>query len=437
MAQFTYHNANGESRPQERDRVGTDEGPRPSEWWVPAGGRHVYRPVAAVAALVLVTLVLVAVVWRDKARPVVDPSELGEAQVLPIGFKADASGGFVVPAPDLTRIMRKVAPASSGMSASLCLHSLVALGLDARFQDNRIATGRDLLRLFTDDECGRRYFGGPVMVGTRYGLRPVLSPGSEVMNEKHYDQTLGCLAQLGLPLTHPMKFEGKAFTLRDVLRDSIASFELHQSEIEWTAIAYAAYLPPRRAWENKFGETYTFDQLAVELLDRDLSRTSCCGCHVFEAVLALLRVDQEATPILSYPVRIKLDKALESYVSAVLTGQDADGSWGPHWYRNLLTASQRQGLTSGGERAAEARLLATSHIAHLIMFLPERLRVPEGALARSEGWILRTLSGAGDDFIRDHFCPSSHGAWLLRVASGETSPDLSKFPDPPARRPAL
>jgi hypothetical protein len=387
-------------------------------------------------------LTLIAAVGRrdrEYPQPVDARQEVGQSAVSslrpwPTVFFPDASGGRAIPKEDLDRILRKVEPPPSGMPASLCLHALVALGLESKSEGGRFASGRDILRLFTDEESGRGYFGTPLMIGTRYGLRPVVVPTSETIHEKHYDQTLGCLAQLDLPLTLPIRADGKTLALGDVLRDSIACFELPQSEIEWTAIAYASYLPPHRAWVNKFGERYTFDQLADELLRRDLTKASCCGCHIFEAVVTLLRADREVALVLSSGIRRRLDRRMREFVSAALSKQEADGSWGPLWYRELLPAPAARELTVRDDRRTESRLLSTSHLAHILMCLPERSQSTRAALLKSEAWIYRVLKDATPEFIHRNYCPSSHGAWVLRTASNAAAASPATPTGRPQRR---
>ena len=337
----------------------------------------------------------------------------------------EATSGFVAPERELAQILHRVEPLQTGMSASLCLHSLMAHGLDARFENNRIRSGRDLLRLFTDDRFGRAYFGAPVMIRTRYGLRPVTERDATATTEKHYDQTLGCLAQLGLPLSEPILVDGTTGSLRDVLRDSIACFELRQSEIEWTVLAYASYLPPHREWVNKFGERFSFDELASELLNRDLTKASCCGGHVVEAVLTLLKADRSVADVLSPTVRRRLSDRLREFVQAAISEQAADGSWGPRWFHAMSSVREHP---RPDNRRVERRLLATSHIAHWMMYLPDEVRVPRDALHRAHRWLHFTLKDVSPEFVQENFCPCSHGAWVLRENSRLASPDLIVSP---------
>jgi hypothetical protein len=374
---------------------------------------------------------------RGHSRPaeavgrVIDPGSLELVRAEPIVFSPESRLAFAIPEDDLTRILRLVEPFSSGLTSSLCVHILSAHGLDAKFEHNPIASNRELLKVFTDDAIGRARLGSPPMVRTRHGVCANASTGSS--KERHYDQTLACLAQLGLPLSTPIRVGAETLSLRDVLRDSIACFELRQSEMEWTAIAYASYLPPHRSWMNKFGETYTFDQLADEILSRDPGKASCCGCHLVDALLLLHRINREVAGFLSSEVDRRITDRLGEIVRAARSSQHPDGHWGPAWNRGLASGSETRGPAPESILPGD-QLLATSHITHWMMDLPEGFRVPESVLLRAASWIHANLKEATPEFVRQNFCPCSHGAWVLRMISTASAGSPTE-PDPSSPKP--
>lgn len=115
------------------------------------------------------------------------------------------------------------------------------------------------------------------MVRTRTGIRSNPLCVALGGTEKHRDQLLASVAEVGLPLSLPVQIDGETFALRELLRDSIANFHLQQEEIPWTAIAYTLYLPPQRAWVNKLGERTTFDELAEAVIAVPPHKSSCGG----------------------------------------------------------------------------------------------------------------------------------------------------------------
>lgn len=340
----------------------------------------------------------------------------------PIFLSPRVPSGFGLPRDELASIVKQVTPSREGASASFCLHLLMARGLDAQFDDHRLPSGREVLRLFTDDNFSKAYFGRPSMFRTGYGVRPTMPKGFNGAEEAHYDQNLACMAKLGLPLSLPIRIEGRSFTLGDVLRDSIACFELRQSEIEWTVTAYALYLAPRQAWVNKFGEQYSFDELAQELLGRNPGRASCYGCHLFEAMSTLLRVDREVGHVLSREMYGQLAERLGEGVRSAVSTQDNDGSWGPDWYKEVAWPGGVDEPTQD-LRSAASRLLATSHVVSLVMCLPgdlHRAPVAPEVINRAGAWLHAQLKGAQPSFVRENFCACSHAVAVLRLLCGDS-----------------
>jgi hypothetical protein len=317
---------------------------------------------------------------------------------------------------DFGRIVNKVKPSNrtgeSKLSVSRCLHLLVALGVDAHFEDSHFSSGMDLLRLLTHSQEATEYFGHPVMLSTPYGVRPLNDSHFRRASEAHRDQLFCCFAQLGVAIDHPMTVQGKPCTFGDVFRDSIANFHLGQKELEFTAIAYALYFPPHRAWVNKFNEEYTFDHLAIELLGRDLNKTFCCGAHLVEALIVISRVDSECEPILSDTSRNRIRERLDLICKTIVQRQASDGSWGPQWYYDLLSANARH--QTPYDTPLEGRLLATGHITQCLAHLPRKqYPLEDSVLRRAVAWLDRTTATLDEAFIRKHFCPCSHAAWCL------------------------
>ena len=153
-------------------------------------------------------------------------------------------------------------------NSSYLLHLLRVHGKSGRVEGGEPSSGEAILKLFTDERAGASYFGQSPLVRTASGVRfPTQEkpPIDDRSLEQHRDQTLAAFGELGLPLSHPLNLGDRPASLRDVLRDSIANFHPRQEEIAWTAMAYALYLPPIRAWVNRYGERFTFDDLADEL----------------------------------------------------------------------------------------------------------------------------------------------------------------------------
>jgi hypothetical protein len=299
------------------------------------------------------------------------------------------------------------------MSVSAALHVLRFHGLRAEFAENDFGSSDALLWLLTDQDLAKQCFGRPSLVRTPYGLR--FQSGSSARDaevEAHRDQCLSAFAELGLPLSFALQVDNAQGSLRDVLRDSVANFHLKQGELAWTALAYALYLPPAREWLNRYGETYSFDQLAHELMDRPLDTSSCGGTHLLYSLAILARVDDEI-PVLSHGTHDDLFKHLQRCLQVAVQTQDPQGFWHADWNLTLLPAeSGRKGTAAD---TPKDHLLMTGHLAELFLMLPQRLQVPEATVRRAAVWLGGRLREAPVADQWREICPYTHAAVVQRA----------------------
>lgn len=165
--------------------------------------------------------------------------------------------------------------------------------------------------------------------------------------EAHRDQLLAVLGEIGIPLDAPVTTDRGPKPLRGLLDDSVANFSLDQGEIEWTALAYALYLPPQRQWTDKFGTAFQFDQLARELMRRELGeQRACSGTHLLYSLAVLCRVD-ESEPVLSQDTRRELRRYLAAMSDRAAASQRIDGSWGRTGMQETVRRCRREGLRPG------------------------------------------------------------------------------------------
>jgi hypothetical protein len=306
-------------------------------------------------------------------------------------------------------------PVKARLNSSYCLHLMRVHGRPAPSARGPSSPETDPLRLLTVAEAGRAYFGHPASVRTRSGVcfptGTVAAARNDGADEIHRDHTLASFAELGLPLSMPLVVDGGPAELRDVLRDSLANFHLEQKEAAWTALAYALYLPPVRSWTNRFGEQYTFDDLAGALLGSSLQEASCGGIHVIFTLTVLLRADAQE-PIFSAAARARLREYLANCVAVATKAQGEDGSWPPTWNTPLLPKATREGLSP--EDSAVNRLVMTGHLAEWMLYLPDGLRPTDEVLHRAAVWLLAALSARSPADTERDFCPCSHACCVLR-----------------------
>lgn len=379
--------------------------------------RNGYYRIRCVGLVMLSVIPVILMGWVWARGTPKAPSAAVAMRDFPISIRPQPRPCLSIPIADLEEIRNQVQPVDARMSTSLYLHALRACGPGRVYHRGKLSSSDETLRLFADDAFSRRIFGTPLMVQTPFGIRctPKMGKGAK---ESHRDFCLAVLSEQELPASFPMQVDGKSYTFRDFLADSIANFHLGQEEIEWSALAYALWLPPARTWTNKFGELFSFDDMALELMERPLKNATCTGAHVVQALIVLSRVDAEVCPVLSPSVRSELDGHLQEVVQTAKSTQAADGSWDVDWHKALTQDSGHETArktysvetgTSGG------RLLATSHIVEWMLLLPDASWIPDERIYRAGQWLHHALKDVDPEFVADHFCPCTHGAIVLQL----------------------
>lgn len=389
--------------------------------------RGSWRSLHRVILVATLSVAVMAVLSRWETSP--DPSfkSVPVRRTEPLVIKPMARSIMPLPPMEYTWICQQVQPPTAGkISVVQCYHLLRVHGLTANFQTKSFKCGEDILKILTDAEKGKSCFGYPTIIRTRTGFRfPTRRGMGELAFEYHRDQCLATFAELALPLSFPLRVDAESSCIGDVLQDSISNFHLRQEELAWTALAYAHYLPPQCEWQNRYGERFSFDDLAAALIDRPLSDESCGGVHLLMALTALERADREIL-VLSDLMRQRIKTWLNRCVGIVLETQASNGSWGQDWNRSLLSSSSTWNNRPDSEKV---RLLLTGHLAEWMLYLPENYKTPNESLRRAGEWLYSRLRQSSLEDQQRDFCPYAHAVCAIRhIAFPQNSllPILSK-----------
>lgn len=306
----------------------------------------------------------------------------------------------------------------STIDLSLALHLMRLHGPNFQIAVTNKGTPFTVLSVLCDDRIGSHFFGAAPMTVTDWGVR-YSGPDSYGQPRKgwrsvesHRDHLLAVMAETGVPLSQEIRTSRGEFTLRDVLSDSLAQFHLSQRELAWTAYAYTFYLPPQRTWINRYGEQFSFDDVATELLNRPLASESCSGMHLVSALLAVSCIASEGIDIISSETQVRIDDRLAEWLSLAIANQHYNGSWNPEWWDNNLSA--RHSLSRSDATADELCLIATSHITEWLFALPNRFRVPEDTMIKATHWLLSRIRSASEEEMIDQYCGYSHACTILQ-----------------------
>lgn len=232
---------------------------------------------------------------------------------------------------------------------------------------------------------------------------------------EHRDQLLCTLAEEGIPLECAVESEEeRGFKVADLLRTSLREFHLDQEELSWTSVAYALYLPPQTVWRNRYGETYSFDDLAGALMRRSLHSESCGGTHLLWSLTHVLLADR-VSPILEHSTRRELESFLTRRVAQAVDSQLPDGSWPWLWSVEGF-APRPHDLRFTPEGTAESRMTVTGHLLEWFHLLPTDLKPPHATIVAGLNWTAIQLDSASQAQISEHFCPFTHAIRALELS---------------------
>lgn len=305
-------------------------------------------------------------------------------------------------------------PPKGTATVSDCLHYLKVHSLRSG-KDDKVAAKSEsqfLYSVLQNGASSRAFLGMPAFVAVRNGVRMTTARRSRA-DESHQNQGLATLAELGMPLSWPLDLDGHKHSLREAIEDCVANFYLKEKELAWTAIALAYYLPPTRGWSNRFGESFTFDDLAHELLIRSFSSQCCGGAHLVQAATVLLRVDLEQ-PVLSDATRLQLQHYVGRCVDAAIRAQRPEGYWTPDWYKEM--GEEVSPYSWSPKATTEACFLITSHLAEWMLYLPVNMRAPDDTQRNAAEWMLARLHEMPAE-PTSPLCPRTHVVFVLECVS--------------------
>ena len=280
-------------------------------------------------------------------------------------------------------------------------------------------SGELALRALTDDSTAVRFFGKSPLTetwhGVRYALYDEYSTGVD-LGEAHQDQCLSTFAALNLPLSTPVHtahIGWGSLSLKDMLAESMNSFDLSQREITWSAMAFAKYVPPKTSWTNEAGVEITFSRITDALLKIDLNSQKCGGTHVLEALLLIEKADRKSS-ILDEATRARLNAWLKTTLEQLVKNQRDDGSWSKAWCAGLRDESEPMS-------PFQMSFLVTGHLVEVLNKLDPPLRPRQEILLKAAHWISNSVNSREIQPNGFWVCPFTHATHGAREISQEST----------------
>jgi hypothetical protein len=247
----------------------------------------------------------------------------------------------------------------------------------------------------------------PMLLDSVYGVAVSVSASQE--DAPHVDKLLAVLGEIGIPRSTSVRTQTSDKSVADVLADSVARFQLGQSELEWTAVAYSSYLPPSRSWVNRFGERFTFDDLADALLQRPEGEGPCYGTHVLYALNYLIRID-EACAVLEPVTVARIRQRLQQASMNLENAQYSTGAWSEDWH---VPRGEARSSLPEPPLAAKNIVRASGHHLEWIALAPYDVRPSQACVARASSYLLRRGLSFAPSEIGESYGPLTHAARAL------------------------
>ncbi len=321
----------------------------------------------------------------------------------------------------LVRALEKLRPRLRGDKPKMNYvdHALRFWGIEARFDAEtcpNCLSGMELRDLLLDHRQFEAAWGAktrPFMLTGPQGIRPRLQEGEATAS--HVDHTLATLAEVGTPLDTPVMTARRETDVRALLEQSLRDFSLNQTEYEWSALAYALYLPTRTSWYSREGQRINFDVLAERIMRQALPQGVCLGNHRMHALVMLLRV-HEQQPILSEPTREAVTAFLKGVTQRFIEHQHEEGYWDRGW-----TGPTEPAMTElhGPPDPLSNRVLATGHVMEWWALAPAEIHPPLDVLARAGQWLCTTIETMTDREIDVNYTYLSHAGRALALWRGK------------------
>jgi hypothetical protein len=374
-------------------------------------------------------------------------TRLPELQPEPYHLPPLYDNGAVVTDEQLERVLSRLGCQFRGEKTNIydVDHSLRFWGPDAEFSHPGWMSGGDMRQLLTDHRRFREVYGAaqdPLLIDVRTGIRVRVVAGHA--GSSHVDHTLACLAEAGTPLDFPIVTPYRTATVREMVVQSLRDFSLNQDEYEWSALTYALFLPPHRAWTTAEGQRVSFDLLADRLVREDLPFGVCYANHRFHALVVFLRIDdlmdeRGQTRILSPDVRQLVIQYLQTVTGTLVSRQHPEGYWDPTWANADPQPEKFSELTVEQIRS---RVIITGHSLEWWALAPAEIHPPRPTLAAAGQWLVHTVERFSDEEVCTYIPFLSHVGNALALWRGRFPVDvlrslpltLSNASTPPAPR---
>ena len=311
----------------------------------------------------------------------------------------------------LQAVLERMKPPKGKPNTNVFVHALRLWGPTVDFGDPEIPSGPTMLNYFLRDAEFRKLAGDkapPLFTKEESGLRMrimILKDPHESTGFAHTDDLMATFGEMGMPLSQPLETRFGKTSIGELLQGTLNRFHLEQQEFEWSAISYARYVFPNKSWPNQHGQKITVDELVDDLINHSLEFGVCGGTHRIEALVVLLRADEQAHA-LSARTRKRIIEHLTRMSQLLVQSQSPHGQWTRSWVRGAVPTADYKGMQ--GEE-----ILLTGHHLEWLALAPKEILPPRDNIVRAGQWIVNALKEVDEKTLNEQYGPFTHAARAL------------------------
>jgi hypothetical protein len=323
----------------------------------------------------------------------------------------------------LHAVLQRMLPTAEPVNTNTFVHALRLWGVEAEFNDPKVLSGKQLREYFLNDQYFQQLAGAeapPVFVSGSDGVRARdfdENYPQRFTSSYHNDDLLATFAETGTPLDTPLMMRDRQTTVGQLLTDSMRRFHPARHEFEWSVISYLRYLYPHKEWRNKYGDKLDIAKMTQMCTGR-MGQGPCRGQHRFEALVLLIRIDDQA-----HALSPKTRQAILAYMKAaserLVAAQAPDGSWSARWIEGAAAKASADDSNAEKKIPLHEKLLVTGHTLEWLALAPEEVQPPRETIVRAGQWLCNTIVGIDQKDLATSYGPYSHAARALCLWRGK------------------
>jgi hypothetical protein len=197
----------------------------------------------------------------------------------------------------------------------------------------------------------------------------------------HSAQYLAILAQCRVAATSPMVVRGKRFTVNDLIEEEKLACK-SGTELTFSLIALAHYLPTDATWQNREGETWSLERLVEEEIVQPIRGAACGGTHRLFGLSYGCQRRLRATGELD-GAYLRADRYVRDFQNFTVTKlQNRDGSFSTEWFK----------YPADREDDVDRKIQTTGHILEWLVGSLDQEQLYDPRVVAAAEFLCRSLS---------------------------------------------